>query len=186
MTSRPSGSEPALSDQVAALIRDIPDFPHPGVLFKDITPVLSDHLLFRDVVDWMVVGWGSVDKVVGIESRGFVFGAALVHAIDAGFVPARKQGKLPFETVAVDYDCEYSSATLEMHVDALKPGDRVLIVDDLLATGGTCRAAIELVEKLGATVVGCCFLVELTFLDGRQRLTNTAGAPVEVRSLVKY
>lgn len=174
-----------LSEDVAALIRDIPDFPRPGVLFKDITPVLADHQMFRRIIHWMADGWGPVDKIVAVEARGFIFGAALVHAMDAGFVPVRKQGKLPFETVAVEADLEYGPAILEMHADALKPGDRVLVVDDLLATGGTARACMELIEQLGGVVVGCCFVVELGFMDGRRHL-RADGAPVEVRSLLRY
>jgi adenine phosphoribosyltransferase len=169
-----------LASDVAERIRDVPDFPKPGILFKDITPALAEPELFRRVVAWMADGWPRVDRIVGMESRGFIFAAALVDPLDAGFVPARKQGKLPHEVVRVDYGLEYGTATLEIHVDALKPGQRVLVVDDLLATGGTARATVELVERMGAHVVGCCFLVELGFLRGRERL----GAPV--RSLVVY
>lgn len=176
----------SLSQDVSSRIRDVPDFPKPGVLFKDITPVLADHELLRRIVTWMGQGWGRVDKVVGIESRGFIFGSALVHDLDAGFVPARKAGKLPFAVMGIDYDLEYGTARLEMHVDGVKAGDRVLIVDDLLATGGTAGAAVELVRRLGGEVIGCCFLVELGFLEGRARLGATAGDAVEIRSLVTY
>lgn len=167
-----------LSVAVAAKIRDIPDFPNPGILFKDITPVLQDPALFRRVIAWMGQGWGPVDKVVGMESRGFVFAAALVDPLGAGLVLARKKGKLPFATEAVTYDLEYGTATLEVHVDAIQRGDRVLIVDDLLATGGTASATAQLVRKLGGHPVGIAFMIELAFLGGRSRLD------LPVRSLV--
>lgn len=167
-----------LATDVSAKLRDIPDFPKPGVLFKDITPVLADPALFRRVVAWMGGGWGKVDKIVGMESRGFIFAAALVDRLDAGLAPARKKGKLPHATVDVEYSLEYGTATLQMHVDAVTPGERVLIVDDLLATGGTALATVDLVRRLGGEVIGCCFLVELSFLDGRSKLD------CPVRSLV--
>ncbi len=168
----------SLAARVANTIRDVPDFPSPGILFKDITPVLQDPELFVDVIRWMGEGWGHVDKVVGMESRGFLFASALVEPLNAGLALARKHGKLPHATIAVSYALEYGEATLEMHVDAIKPGERVLIVDDLLATGGTAKATVDLVRKLGGEVAGCCFLVELGFLDGRHKLD------VPVRSLV--
>lgn len=174
-----------LADDVAARIRDIPDFPRPGVLFKDITPVLAEPALFTRALDWMSEGWGKVDKVVGMESRGFIFGAAVVDRLQAGFAPARKRGRLPHETVGVDYALEYGEARLEMHVDAIAPGERVLIVDDLLATGGTSHATVELVQRLGGQPIGCVFLVELEFLKGRQRLA-AAYPSLELRSLVRY
>ena len=167
-----------LLDDVQAQIRDVPDFPKPGIIFKDITPVLLEPELFGRVVSWMAEGYEDIDCVVGMESRGFIFGAALVPHLNAGFVPARKRGKLPASTVAVEYDLEYGSACLEIHSDAITPGQRVLVVDDLLATGGTAEATIRLVEKLGGVVVGCCFMVELDFLKGAERLK------VPVRSLV--
>lgn len=171
-----------LADAVRAAIRDVPDFPKPGILFKDITPVLADARLFADVVHWVGGQYAgvAVDAIVGMESRGFIFGAAVAPVLHAGFVPARKPGKLPAATVGVSYDLEYGSATLEVHEDALKPGDKVVIVDDLLATGGTARATVQLVRKLGAEVIGCCFLVELGFLKGRDVLD------VPVVSLVSY
>jgi adenine phosphoribosyltransferase len=168
-----------LLEDVNALIRDVPDFPKPGILFKDIMPVLADPAVFGRVIDWMAEGETRVDKVVGMESRGFIFACALVVPLDAGFVPARKAGKLPGEVTGETYDLEYGTATLEMHSDAFKSGERVLIVDDLLATGGTAAATVELVRRLGGEVVGCTFMVELTFLNGRQALD------VPVRSLVK-
>lgn len=163
--------------RLEALVRDVEDFPNPGITFKDLTPLLNDPHAFRTVVDAFVAqaGHGQVDHVVGIEARGFLLAAPIAYHLDAGFVPARKQGKLPAETVAVSYDLEYGTATLELHTDAFGPGDRVLVVDDVLATGGTARATVELVEQLGATLVGCHFLLELGFLEGRQALD---GLPV--------
>ncbi len=160
------------SDAVAGLIRDIPDFPRDGVSFKDVTPLLLDHVAFSAVVDGMVshFGRGSVDKVVGIEARGFIFAAPVAYHFGAGFVPARKAGKLPAATRSVRYDLEYGSETLEIHEDAIAAGDRVLIVDDVLATGGTAAAAISLVEGLGGTVVGLGFLIELAFLAGATQI----------------
>jgi adenine phosphoribosyltransferase len=164
-----------MSDLVADVkraIRDVPDFPEPGILFKDITPILSDHVLFGRVNEWMAAQWRhhGVTVIVGMEARGFIFGTPLVRELEAGFAPARKKGKLPHATRGVEYALEYGTATLELHVDAVGPGDQVLIVDDLLATGGTAVATVELVRALGAEVVGCCFLVELDFLEGRARL----------------
>ena len=159
-------------EDLAALIRDVPDFPEEGIVFKDLTTLLRDAAAFRTVVDTFVAqaGHGNVDHVVGIEARGFLLAAPIAYHIGAGFVPARKAGKLPAETASVTYDLEYGSASLELHRDAFGPGDRVLIVDDVLATGGTARATVQLVEELGATVVGCHFLLELGFLEGRAAL----------------
>lgn len=166
---------PMTDDQLAALVRDVPDFPEQGVLFKDLTPLLGHAAAFRTVVDRFVdhVGHGNVDAVVGIEARGFLLGAPVAYHLDVGFVLARKAGKLPHHTVGVTYDLEYGSATLEMHADAVAPGDRVLVVDDVLATGGTAAATVQLVRELDAEVVGCQFLLELGFLDGRSRLDGT-------------
>jgi adenine phosphoribosyltransferase len=155
-----------------SLIRDIPDFPAPGIVFKDITPLLLDHAAVRSAVG-RLAEWArprDVDYVVAAEARGFILGAALALELDAGFVPARKPGKLPHETVSAEYILEYGVDALEMHADALADGARVLIHDDLLATGGTARALAELVERLGGSVVGCAFVVELGFLEGRRRL----------------
>jgi adenine phosphoribosyltransferase len=154
------------------LIRDIKDFPKEGILFKDINPVLQDPAAFREVIDRMLVYARSRDAnvVVGIESRGFIFGTPLALALDCGFVPVRKLGKLPGETIRVEYALEYGTNTVELQKDAIKPGQRALIVDDLLATGGTSAAAAELVEKLGGEVAGMVFLVELGFLNGREAL----------------
>lgn len=155
-----------------AAIRDIPDFPKPGILFKDITPVLRDPKLFRAAVRLFASRLKDrrLTCVVAIESRGFVFGAALAHQLGIGLVPVRKKGKLPYRTLSESYDLEYGSATLEIHSDALTRRDRVVILDDLLATGGTAAATVRLVEQLGAKVVELDFLVELAFLKGRRKL----------------
>jgi adenine phosphoribosyltransferase len=157
---------------LASAIRDIPDFPKPGVVFKDITPLLADPVAFSSAVDAIVVsfGRGTIDKVVGIEARGFIVGAPVAYHFGAGFVPLRKAGKLPYETIAATYDLEYGSETLEVHADAFEPGDRVLIVDDVLATGGTARAACDLVERAGGKVIGLAFAIELEFLGGAKQL----------------
>ena len=160
-------------------VRDVPDYPQPGVLFKDITPLLSDPDAFGDVVEAMAALFGPADKVVGIEARGFILAAPVAYEIRAGFVPVRKKGKLPAVTFAQEYNLEYGSATLEVHQDALAPGERVLIVDDVLATGGTARAATSLIRQAGARVVGIAVLMELSFLRGR-----TALGDLDVRSLL--
>ena len=164
-------------DSIRAAIRDVPDFPKPGILFKDITPVLQSGPLFAEVVDLIAERYleNPPDQVVGIESRGFLFGAALAYRLGCGIVPIRKKGKLPYRTLEASYELEYGTATVEIHQDALKPGDRVLLIDDLLATGGTAGAGIRLIEQLGATILGIEFFSELAFLDGRKHL---AGHPV--------
>ncbi len=164
-------------------IRDIPDFPEPGVVFKDITPLLADRQAFGTAVDQLAEPFlaNHVSHVVGIEARGFIVATPVAERLGAGFVPIRKAGKLPWEVVSVEYALEYGVGVLEVHRDAVGPGDRVLIVDDVLATGGTARAAIELVEGLGATVVGLSFLIELGFLAGRAKLADR-----ELRSLLVY
>ncbi len=153
-------------------IRDVPDFPQEGVVFKDITPLLADPIAFSTVIDLIVVqfGRGSVDKVVGIEARGFILASPVAYHFGAGFVPVRKAGKLPWKTQSAEYELEYGSETLEIHTDAFQPGERVLIVDDVLATGGTAAATARLVESAGAKVIGIAFLIELSFLKGRERL----------------
>jgi adenine phosphoribosyltransferase len=158
--------------QIRSLIRDVPDFPQEGVLFKDITPLLADPVAFSTVIDLVVVhfGRGSVDKVVGIEARGFIIASPVAYHFGAGFVPVRKKDKLPWQTETAEYSLEYGTATLEVHTDALQPGERVLIVDDVLATGGTAQATADLVERIGGKVVGLAFLIELGFLNGRDRL----------------
>jgi len=159
-------------EQVKALVRDIPDFPKEGVVFKDITPLLADELAFSTVIDLIVVhfGRGNVDKVVGIEARGFILASPVAYHFGAGFVPVRKAGKLPWQTEAAEYELEYGRATLEIHRDAVAAGERVLIVDDVLATGGTARATAKLVEQIGGKVVGISCLIELGFLNGRSKL----------------
>ena len=165
------------------LIRDVPDFPKAGILFKDITPVVQDAGAFKQVIDRMKVyaEERTPDSVIGIESRGFIFGAPLALELGCAFVPVRKLGKLPGETIREEYALEYGSNTVEMQKDAIKPGDRVLLVDDLLATGGTAAAAGRMVERLGGEIIGCAFLVELTFLGGREAL-----AGYDVTCLIEY
>ena len=156
---------------VAASLRDVPDFPQPGVVFKDITPLLADPRAFAAVIAALAERHaGSVDLVAGVEARGFVVGAALAHALGVGFVPVRKAGKLPGQTVSISYDIEYGSAEIEVHADAFVGGERVLLVDDVLATGGTASAAWDLLEQVGADVVGFECVVELAFLGGRARM----------------
>jgi len=159
-------------DQLKALVRDVPDFPQAGVVFKDITPLLADELAFSTVIDLIVVhfGRGNVDKVVGIEARGFIIASPVAYHFGAGFVPVRKKDKLPWQTESTEYSLEYGTATLEIHRDAVQPGERVLIVDDVLATGGTAKATAELVERIGGKVVGISCLIELDFLNGRAKL----------------
>jgi adenine phosphoribosyltransferase len=168
--------------RVQELIRDVPDFPIPGIMFKDITPILQDPAGFHDAIGALsdLYDPGSYDVIVGLESRGFVFGAPVAFALGRGFIPIRKAGKLPAEKISVEYTLEYGSSILEMHADGIDRGQRALIVDDLLATGGTCRAAIELVERAGGVVAGAAFLVELGFLNGRQRLDG-----YEARSVLR-
>ncbi len=161
-----------VASRVAAAIRDVPDFPKPGIVFKDITPVLLDASLFRDATDALAAHFANdaISHVVAIESRGFILGAPVAQALGAAFVPFRKPGKLPHIVERVEYALEYGVDALECHRDALQGGQRVLVVDDVLATGGTAAAACALVESLGATVQGCSFLVELAFLNGRGKL----------------
>jgi len=169
-----------LVDLIVAHVRDVPDYPQPGVMFKDITPLLADARAFSEVIDGLAGAFsGSVDKVAGIEARGFILAAPVACRLGAGFVPVRKKGKLPAATFAQEYDLEYGSATLEVHQDAFAPGDRVLVVDDVLATGGTARATASLVSQAGGTVVGLAFLMELSFLSGRDKLPDQ-----EIRSLL--
>lgn len=170
-------------EHLRALVRDVPDFPIPGILFRDVTPLLRDAAGMGAVVEAFAARWGGrgVDAVAGIESRGFIFGAPLALALGVGFVPIRKLGKLPARTVRRDYALEYGTATLEMHHDAVRPGERVLLVDDLLATGGTARAAAALVEEVGARVEGIAFVIELAALGGRGALAGH-----EVHALMEY
>ncbi|HLB62576.1 MAG TPA: adenine phosphoribosyltransferase [Actinomycetota bacterium] len=170
-------------ESIKALIRDVPGFPQEGIVFKDITPLLADELAFSTVIDLIVVhfGRGNVDKVVGIEARGFIIAAPVAYHFGAGVVPVRKVGKLPWETEAEEYALEYGTATLEIHRDAVKPGERVLVVDDVLATGGTARATVSLVERIGGKVVGVACLLELGFLKGRDKLQG-----YDVYTLIGY
>ncbi|HLH53080.1 MAG TPA: adenine phosphoribosyltransferase [Verrucomicrobiae bacterium] len=169
--------------EIQKAIRSIPDFPKAGIIFKDITPLLADARLFAGTIDLLTAKHapGTVDAVVGIDARGFIFAAAAALKLHAGFVPVRKKGKLPYQTHEQDYELEYGTATVAMHVDALKPGSRVLLIDDLLATGGTAAAAAALVGKLGGEILEIAFLIELGFLNGRQKLKG-----IPVRSLVSY
>jgi adenine phosphoribosyltransferase len=171
------------ADDLRAKIREVPDFPKPGILFYDITTLLKDPDAFREVIDRMTeqVKDSRVDLVVGMESRGFIFSAPLAYQLRAGFVPVRKLGKLPAETIEVEYDLEYGTATLEIHKDAIQPGQRVLIVDDLLATGGTVQGTIELVQRLGGEIAGLSFMVELTGLHGREQLGD-----FQIHTLLTY
>lgn len=174
---------PVSLSELAAAIRNVPDFPKPGIQFKDITPVLGDARLFAGCIDQLVSGFapGQVDAVAGIDARGFIFAAAAAVRLQTAFVPVRKAGKLPWQTLEQSYELEYGSNTIAVHTDALKPGHRVLLIDDLLATGGTAGAAVALLRKLRAEVVGVHFFIELAFLDGRARLPGCA-----VRSLVVF
>lgn len=170
-------------EELKKLIRDVPDFPKPGIVFKDITPLLRSHAALEQTIEWMSEPFRDqeITHVAAIESRGFIFGAGVAQLLGAGFIPIRKPGKLPWTKRSHEYALEYGTDTLEIHDDAAGRGDRVLIVDDVLATGGTALAAKSLVESLGATLVGASMLIELTFLDGRSRL---AGTPFH--ALIRY
>ena len=177
-------TDDGFSERLLARIRDVPDFPNPGIVFKDITPLLADPVVFAETIEAMTVGFREPppDKVAGIEARGFILGAPVAQSLGVGFVPVRKKGKLPGDVVAASYDLEYGSATIEVTADAFRPGDRVLIVDDVLATGGTAAATVQLVRECGAEVVGVVVLLELGFLSGREALA-AVGAP-EPRALL--
>ena len=175
-----------MGDDIASIrsaIRDIPDFPKPGIVFKDITPLLSNGPLFGKTIDLIAARYRGqkIDTVLGIESRGFIVGAALAYKLGAGFSVVRKPGKLPYETHSASYQLEYGKDTLEIHIDGIVPKARVVIADDLIATGGTAAATAELVSKLGGTVVECAFVIELSFLNGRKRLQ-----PYNVYSVLQY
>jgi len=164
-------------------IRDVPDFPKDGIVFKDITPILGDGALFRGAINLLceTTGGEKVDKIVGIDARGFIFAAAVADRLGVGFVPVRKKGKLPWKCKEEAYALEYGEAVVEIHEDAIKPGEKVLLVDDLLATGGTAAAAVKLLGELGAEIIAVSFLIELSFLNGRQKL-----AAYPVRSILNY
>lgn len=170
-------------DHLKTHIRDVPDFPKPGIIFKDITPLLANVSAFQEVIDTFARRFceSKVDKIVGVEARGFIFGSALAYRLDAGFVPVRKRKKLPWKTIGVEYSLEYGTDAIEMHEDAVKPGERVLIVDDLLATGGTAAATCALMTKVNAHIQACLFVVELDFLNGREKLAGQ-----EIISLLHY
>ncbi len=172
-----------ISQELKAAIRDVPDFPEKGIVFKDITPILASSSLFRSSIECLVSQHRDrkIDAVVGIDARGFIFAGAVACNLGIGFIPVRKKGKLPYQTESVAYDLEYGKGELEIHIDALKKGGRVIIVDDLLATGGTALAAAKLIEKIGGHVMGINFLIELTYLDGRKKLNN-----YQVTSTIQY
>ncbi len=171
----------SVSDYLRAHIRDVPDFPIPGILFRDITTLLADGKAFRATIDAMMKPYSNIDKVVIIESRGFIFGTPIAYALGAGVVPVRKPGKLPSDTLSEEYALEYGANELQIHTDAINKGERVIIVDDLLATGGTLEATIKLVERLGGEIAGIAVLAELTELHGRE---HTGGYPVH--ALISY
>ena len=179
----PESIKPIDVDALKALVRTVPDFPKPGILFYDITTLLKDKTGFAKLIDAMAAHYieKKVDLVLGIEARGFIFGPALAYRLNAGFVPVRKPGKLPAKTKRVTYDLEYGSDALEIHEDAIQPGQRVVLVDDLLATGGTMEATVKLAKELGGEIVGLAFAVELDFLKGRNRFTD-----YDVFSLLHY
>ena len=176
--------EKAELDKLRAAIRDVLDFPKEGIVFKDITPVLADPDLYSLAIDGLIetAAGHRIDKIVGVDARGFIFGAAVADRMEAGLVPVRKHGKLPWKTHAVSYELEYGEAVIEIHQDAIEPGENVLLVDDLLATGGTAAAAVELLRKLGANLIGASFFIELGFLEGRKLI----GDDVEVQALLSY
>jgi adenine phosphoribosyltransferase len=170
---------------LAAAIRTIPDYPKKGILFRDITTLLGDARAFRKAVDELVQPWSGskMDKVAGMEARGFILGGAVAHQLSAGFVPIRKRGKLPYKTVSISYELEYGVDEMEMHEDAVSPGDRVILVDDLIATGGTAEAAIRLLRRMGAEIVAACFVIDLPDLGGAKRIE---APDVPVRNLVMF
>jgi adenine phosphoribosyltransferase len=168
---------------LAKLIRDVPDFPTAGILFKDVMPLIADPVAFRETIDRLAAWAGprTPDVILGAEARGFIFGGALAYALGCGFVAARKPGKLPWETIEARYELEYGTDALQIHADAIAPGARVIVLDDVLATGGTAHAKIELVERVGGLVVGALFVIELSFLHGRDRIPGT-----DVHALINY
>jgi adenine phosphoribosyltransferase len=175
------GSE--MLEKLRAGVRDVPDFPKKGIVFKDITPILSDGALFRTSINVFLehCRGKQIDKIVGIDARGFLFGSAVAYELGVGFVPIRKRGKLPFKTEIAKYSLEYGEAEMEMHIDAMEPGEKIVLVDDLLATGGTSAAAAALIAKIGGELTDALFLIELEFLNGREKL-----APTPVTSFLKF
>jgi adenine phosphoribosyltransferase len=178
-------TSPTLEHDLRAAIRSIPDYPKPGIMFRDITTLLGDARAFRRAVDELVQPWagGKIDKVAGIEARGFILGGAVAHQVSAGFVPIRKKGKLPYKRVTIGYSLEYGIDEMEMHEDAVAKGERVILVDDLVATGGTAEAAVKLLRQLGATVLAACFVIDLPELGGADKLRKL---DVPVRTLVSF
>jgi adenine phosphoribosyltransferase len=176
---------PALEAELKAAIRTIPDYPKPGIMFRDITTLLGNPRAFRRAIDELVHPWagGKIDKIAGIEARGFIIGGAVAHQLSAGFIPIRKKGKLPHTTVRVAYSLEYGIDEMEMHEDAVAKGERVILVDDLIATGGTAEGAVKLLRQMGAEVAAACFMVDLPELGGAEKL-RALGVPV--RSLVAF
>jgi adenine phosphoribosyltransferase len=174
-----------LEDTLLSSIRTIPDYPKPGILFRDITTLLGDARAFRRAIDELVHPYAGlkVDKIAGIEARGFILGGAIAHQLSAGFIPIRKKGKLPHETVRVAYSLEYGLDEMEMHKDAVKPGEKVILVDDLIATGGTAEGAVKLLTQMGADIVAACFVIDLPDLGGRRKLEDFG---VTVRSLIAF
>ena len=174
-----------MSSDLRESIRSIPDYPKPGIMFRDITTLLGDARAFRRAIDELVQPWAGtkIDKVAGIEARGFILGGAVAHQLSAGFVPIRKKGKLPHATVSIAYSLEYGIDEMEMHEDAVKPGERVILVDDLIATGGTATAAVSLLTRIGAGIEAACFVIDLPDLGGAQRIRDLG---VRVRSLMDF
>ncbi len=177
--------DPVTLAEISAAIRAIPDYPKPGIMFRDITTLLGNARVFRGAIDQLVQPWAHehIDRVAGIEARGFILGGAIAHQLSAGFVPVRKKGKLPHATVSVAYSLEYGIDAMEMHRDAVQAGERILLVDDLIATGGTAAAAVQLLRRQGAQVVAACFVIDLPQLGGSARLE---GLGVPVRRLVSF
>ena len=178
-------TSPALENDLRASIRSIPDYPKPGIMFRDITTLLGDARAFRRTVDELVQPWAGskIDKVAGIEARGFILGGAVAHQVSAGFVPIRKKGKLPYKRVTIGYSLEYGIDEMEMHEDALEKGERVILVDDLIATGGTAEGAVKLLRQLGAQVLAACFVIDLPQLGGADKLRKLE---VPVRTLIAF
>jgi adenine phosphoribosyltransferase len=172
LPGREAAADAALAELITSRIRDVPDYPKPGIVFKDITPLLADGPALQAVVRGLASGHGPVDKVVGIEARGFILAASAACELGSGFVPVRKQGRLPGPTYTESYELEYGTATVEVHQDAFRPGERVLIIDDVLATGGTAQATASLVRRAGADIVGVAVIMELRFLGGRAKLSG--------------
>jgi len=178
-------TKPMNETNLSASIRSIPDYPKPGIMFRDITTLLGDARAFRRAVDELVQPWAGmkIDKVAGIEARGFILGGAVAHQVSAGFIPIRKKGKLPHKRVSVTYMLEYGEDEIEMHADAIKPGERVILVDDLIATGGTAEGAVKLLRQIGANVVAACFIIDLPDLGGADKLRKM---DVPVRTLLSF